>query len=109
MCLKRLLPSKTSNDEPRLGNGDARERIFRFCEAINGCVFYFHASLIKNLLAKTVFASYYLKHSLPMFLKCFFILPNFSLIFLIDMFLIKNNVYTFFITISKIEVQAGYS
>ena len=48
------------------------------------------ANLIKNLLVKTLFASYYLKLSPPMFLKCFLILPNFSLMFLIDMFLIKK-------------------
>jgi len=29
--------------------------------------------LIRNLLAKTVFESYYLKLSLPMILKCFLI------------------------------------
>ena len=38
-----------------------------------GCLFYFLASLIKNLLVKAVFASYYLKLSLPMLLKRFLI------------------------------------
>ena len=33
----------------------------------------FLASFIKNLLANTAFASYYMKLSLPMFLKCFLI------------------------------------
>ena len=31
----------------------------------------FFASLIKNVLVKVVFASYYLKTSLPMLLSCF--------------------------------------
>ena len=43
--------------------------MLRFCEACNGCSFYFLAGLIKNLLVKAVFASYYLELSLPMFLK----------------------------------------
>ena len=41
--------------------------------------------MIKICLVKTVFAGSYLKLSLPIFLKC---LPTFSLMFLIDMFLI---------------------
>ena len=49
-------------------------------------------SLIKNLLVKIVFESYYLKLGLPMFHKRFLILPNFSLIFLIDTFLIKREI-----------------
>ena len=38
-----------------------------------GCSFYFPASLINNLRVKTVFASYYLKLSLPMSFECFLI------------------------------------
>ena len=58
-----------------------------FCEACNGCSFYILSGLIENLLAK----SYYMKISLPMSLTCFLIfLPNFILMFLIDMFLIKK-------------------
>ena len=53
----------------------------------------FLASLIKNLLVKTVYSSYYLKLSLPVFLKCFLIVLNFGIMFLIEMFLIKENVY----------------
>ena len=56
--------------------------MLRFCEACNGCSFYF--------LVKTVFASYYLKLSLSLFLKCFSFLPNFGLMFLLDGFLIKK-------------------
>ena len=40
--------------------------------------------LIKNLLVKTVSSSFCLKLRLPMFLKCFLILPNFSLMFRIE-------------------------
>ena len=47
--------------------------MLRFCVACNGCSFYFLSSLTKNLLVKTVFASYYLKLSLPMLLNCFLI------------------------------------
>ena len=56
----------------------------------NGCSFYFLVSLIKNLLVKTVFASYYLKLCLLMSLKCLLILPNVSFMFLIHMFKNKN-------------------
>ena len=35
--------------------------MLRFCEACDGCSFYFLASLIKNLLVKAVFGSYCLK------------------------------------------------
>ena len=55
-----------------------QERMLRFCEACNGCSFYFLASLIKNLLVETVVSSYYLKLSLPMFLKCFLIFAYFQ-------------------------------
>ena len=51
--------------------------MLRFCEACNGCSFYFLASLIENLQVKTVFASYYLKLSLSMLLKCFLIFAKF--------------------------------
>ena len=61
-----------------MGNYDARKRMLRFCEACYGCSFYFLASLIKILQVKTVFASYNLKHSLPMFLKCFLIVAQFQ-------------------------------
>ena len=57
--------------------------MFRFCEACNGSSFDFLAILIRNLLVKTAFASYYLKLRLPMFLRYFLILSNFSLMFLI--------------------------
>ena len=67
--------------------------MLRFCEACNGCSFYFLASLVKNILVKTVLASYYLKLSLHMFLKCFLAFANFSLMSLIDRSLI-NNTYT---------------
>jgi len=60
--------------------------MLRFREACNGSSFYNLASLIKDLLVKTASASYYLKLSLPMFLK---LLPNSSLVFLI-----KRNMYT---------------
>ena len=40
--------------------------MLRICEACNGRSFYFLASLIENLLAKTVFANYYLKLSMPL-------------------------------------------
>ena len=62
-----------------------------FFEAYNECSFYFLASLIKNLLVKIVFASYYLKLSLPV--SSF--LPNFSLMFLIDIILMKKRAYVF--------------
>ena len=51
-----------------------KKMMFRLCEACNGCVFYFLASLIKNLLVKAVFASYSLTLSLPMFRKCFLLI-----------------------------------
>ena len=47
------------------------------------------ASLIKNLLVKTVFASY-LKHSRPIFLNVSEFLSNSNLMFLMDMFLITK-------------------
>ena len=53
--------------------------------ACNGCSFYFRSTLIKNCLVKTVFSSYYLKLSLPIFLKFFLILHNFNLMFRVDM------------------------
>ena len=91
MFLKSFFNSKASNhnnnpdwDIVMQDNGCSG-----FCEACNGCSFYFLASVIKNLLVKTVFPHYYLKLSLPMFLKLFLILPNFSLTFLIDKFLTK--------------------
>ena len=52
--------------------------MLRYCEACNGCSFYFLASLIKNLLVKTTFASYYLKLSLRLFLKCFLMFVEFQ-------------------------------
>ena len=64
--------------------------MLRFCEACNRCSFYFLASMIKICIVKTAFAGSYLKLCQPMFLKG---LPTFSLMFLIDMFLIKENVY----------------
>ena len=79
--------------KPRLGNGDARKMVLWFREACNGCSFNFLASLIRNLLVKTYFTSYYLNLSLPVYSKTFFyILSNFSLVFLIDMFLLKKRV-----------------
>ena len=39
---------------------------------------YVLASLIKNLLVKTVFASYCLKLTLPVFLKCFLMFAYFQ-------------------------------
>ena len=65
--------------------------MLRLCEACNGFSFYFHASLIKNLLAKTAYMSYYSKLSLQAakaYVSKF--LPNFSLMFVIYLFLIKN-------------------
>ena len=44
-------------------------RMLRFCEARNECSFYFLASLVKNLLVKTVFSSYFLKLGLLTFLN----------------------------------------
>ena len=91
MFLKFLLNFKTfnGNNTPRLAHCDARKRMF--CEACNGQLFYFLASLMKNLLVKTVFDSYYSKLSLSMFLN---ILPcYFSLMLPMDMFLIKKSVY----------------
>ena len=44
------------------------------------CYFLFH--FIKNFLVKKVFSSYHLKLSLPVFLKCFLILPNSASCFL---------------------------
>ena len=46
-----------------------------FC---NGRSFHFLVSLIKNLLVKTVFASYYLKLSLPIFPEYFIIFAQFQ-------------------------------
>ena len=54
--------------------------MLRFREACNGCSFYFPAGLVRKLLVKTVFASCYLKLSLPVFLKCFLIFATFSLV-----------------------------
>ena len=60
--------------------------MLRFCEACNGCSFYFLASVSKNLVAKTVFCKLLFEtQTLPMFPKCFLILLNFSSIVLIDM------------------------
>ena len=71
---------KTSNYiNNRVGNCDARKRMLRLCEACNGCSFNFLASLVKNVPVKTVFASYYWKLSLLMFLKCFLIFAYFQL------------------------------
>ena len=56
-------------------------------------VHYFIAGLIKNLLARAAFESYYLKLSLPSFFNVSQFLPNFSLTFLIDIFLIEKRVY----------------
>ena len=53
----------------------------RSFEGCDGCSFYFLASLIKNLLVKTVFTSYFLT------------LPNVSLTFATDMFLIKDYLF----------------
>ena len=64
--------------------------MLRICKACNECSFCFLASLIKILVVKAVFASYYMKLGLPMLLRCFLILPNFSLMSLIVMFLIKK-------------------
>ena len=36
----------------RLGNFNAGKRIVRFCEACNGCCFYFISSLIKSVVWK---------------------------------------------------------
>ena len=52
--------------------------IHRFCEACNGCSFCFLACLTKHLLVEIVFASYYLKLSLLMFLECFLIPAKFQ-------------------------------
>ena len=65
-----------------------------FCEACNGCSFYFIASLIKNMLVKTVFESYNLKLSLLMFLICFLILAKFQPnVSYRHTYIIKNRVY----------------
>ena len=56
----------------------ARKKMLRFFEAYSGCSFYFLASLMKNLLVKTVFARYYLKFSQSVFLKCFLIFAQFQ-------------------------------
>ena len=50
----------------------------------------FSCQFYQKFAIKTVSASYYLKLSLPMFLKCFLTLSDFSLVFLIDMFLIRK-------------------
>ena len=47
--------------------------MLRFREACNGFSFDSLASLIENLRVETVVESYYLKLSLPMFLKWFLI------------------------------------
>ena len=46
--------------------------------------FQFISSLIKNIIVKSVFSSYYLKLSMPVSYMCLD-LSNFSLMFLIDM------------------------
>ena len=56
--------------------------MLRLCKAFNGCSFYYLASFIKHLLVKTAFSC--------LFLKCFIILASFSLMFLMDMFLLKK-------------------
>ena len=61
----------------------------------------FPACLIKNLLGKTVLVSCHLKLRLPVFLKCFLISPNFSRMFLIDIFLIKQTFYCYSIKINS--------
>ena len=66
--------------------------MLRFREACNGCSFYFLACFDKIFAGKNSFVSVHLKLSLPMVLKCFLIFPNFSLMFLLDMFLIKKRV-----------------
>ena len=49
------------------------ERCLDFVRRVMDVHSIFLASLIKTLLVKAVFSSYYLKFSLPMFLKCFLI------------------------------------
>ena len=78
----------------RLGNYDARKRMLRFLEACNGCSFYFLVSSMKNFLAKTVFASCYLKLSPPMVLKCFLIFAQFQPHVSYRPVSYKQNVYT---------------
>ena len=52
--------------------------MLKLYEECNGCSFYVLASLIKNLLVEAIVESYYLKFSLPMFLKYFLIFPYFQ-------------------------------
>ena len=62
-----------------------QKRILSFCEAFNGFSFYFLASLIKNLLVKTVFVGHYLKLSLPIVFKFFLVLPSFNRMLLLEL------------------------
>ena len=91
MFLKSFFNSKASNhnnnpdwDIVMQDNGCSG-----FCEACNGCSFYFLASMIKNLLVKKQFFHIIIWNSACLFLKFFLILPNFSLTFLIEKFLTK--------------------
>ena len=43
----------------RVGNCDASNGIFRFCEACNGCCFYFASRLIKNFLVEQFFKLFF--------------------------------------------------
>ena len=52
----------------------------------------FSCQFDEKFTSKTDLASCYLKLSLPAFLKCFLIVPNSSITFLIYMFLIKNRI-----------------
>ena len=66
--------------------------MFRFCETCIGYCAYFLCSLTKNCFIKTTSSSYYLKLR-PFIFKSFPNFANFSLMFLIDLFLIKRRVY----------------
>ena len=61
----------------------------RCCEACNACLFHFLARFFKNLLVKAVFASYYLKLSLPVFLNFAQFQPH----VFIERFLIKKEYF----------------
>ena len=56
LLIKQLLLKNACSAQPLLQT---------VCEACNECPFYFLASLVKNLLVKTVFASYYFQSQPP--------------------------------------------
>ena len=76
--------------QPRLASSDAGNWISSFCEACNSGFSIFCLVLMKKFCVKAVFSSNCLKFNLPMFRKYFLTFPYFSIMFLINAYILTK-------------------